>query len=349
MTFPSILKEKRIALGFTQEQIAQRLGVTAPAVNKWERGVSLPDITLLPPLARLLGTDLNTLMAFQEELTTEEIEHIASELYAIAQSKGVAAAFDAAQTHLQQYPSCGRLLYHLASTLDSTIFLFAPEEREAYREKLLSLYQQAADCGDREIADAATVMLLSDASSHGDLDKAQAYLDTLPGPPPVEKPRIQAGICRRRGEQEKAMELLERLILNSATNLSSDLMTLSEIAWQMGKPDDAASFADLAAEIAHRCDLMGCLQYVPAFQLAVLRQDADASIAALEQLLSSMKQRWDLNDSPLYRHIPGVNSEKEFSETLLPTMVKQMLADEELAFLRDDPRFLRLAERFQQE
>ena len=145
------------------------------------------------------------------------------------------------------------------------------------------------------------------------------------------------------------MELLERLILNSAANLSSDLMTMSEIAWQMGKPDDAASFADLAEEIARRCDLMGCLQYIPAFQLAVLRQDTDASIAALEQLLSSMKQRWDLNDSLLYRHIPGVNNEKEFSETLLPTMVKQMLSDKELAFLQDDPRFLRLAERFQRE
>ena len=50
-----IVRERRKALGLTQEQVAEALGISAPAVNKWEREVSLPDITLLPPLARLLG------------------------------------------------------------------------------------------------------------------------------------------------------------------------------------------------------------------------------------------------------------------------------------------------------
>ena len=57
----------------TQEQLAQRLGVSAPAVNKWEKALNYPDITLLPALARTLGVDLNTLLSFQEDLTEEEI------------------------------------------------------------------------------------------------------------------------------------------------------------------------------------------------------------------------------------------------------------------------------------
>lgn len=69
-----ILRQRRLALGLTQEQLAQRLGVSAPAVNKWERNNSYPDITMLPPLARLLEVDLNTLLSFQEELTEEEID-----------------------------------------------------------------------------------------------------------------------------------------------------------------------------------------------------------------------------------------------------------------------------------
>ena len=56
------IRQKRKELGYTQEQVAARLGVTAPAVNKWESGMTYPDITLLPPLARLLQTDLNTLL-----------------------------------------------------------------------------------------------------------------------------------------------------------------------------------------------------------------------------------------------------------------------------------------------
>ena len=48
--------------------LAEYLGISAPAVNKWEKGVSYPDITLLPPLARLLKVDLNTLLSFEESL-----------------------------------------------------------------------------------------------------------------------------------------------------------------------------------------------------------------------------------------------------------------------------------------
>lgn len=65
MRINEIIKERRLAKGFTQEQIANYLGVTAPAVNKWEKGTSCPDIVLLPALARLLDTDLNTLLSFR--------------------------------------------------------------------------------------------------------------------------------------------------------------------------------------------------------------------------------------------------------------------------------------------
>lgn len=76
MRINEIIKERRLAKGFTQEQIANYLGVTAPAVNKWEKGTSCPDIVLLPALARLLDTDLNTLLSFQDDLSEkEEVEN----------------------------------------------------------------------------------------------------------------------------------------------------------------------------------------------------------------------------------------------------------------------------------
>jgi len=40
MTVGEVIREKRKELGLTQEQVARRLGVSAPAVNKWEKGVS---------------------------------------------------------------------------------------------------------------------------------------------------------------------------------------------------------------------------------------------------------------------------------------------------------------------
>ena len=62
MPISTVIREKRKELGLTQEQLADRLGVTPPAVNKWEKGISCPDISILAPLARLLETDVNTLL-----------------------------------------------------------------------------------------------------------------------------------------------------------------------------------------------------------------------------------------------------------------------------------------------
>ena len=40
MQIGQVIREHRKELGLTQEQMAARLGVTTPAVNKWENGVS---------------------------------------------------------------------------------------------------------------------------------------------------------------------------------------------------------------------------------------------------------------------------------------------------------------------
>lgn len=39
MAICKVIQERRKALGLTQEQVAEYLGVTTPAVNKWEKGV----------------------------------------------------------------------------------------------------------------------------------------------------------------------------------------------------------------------------------------------------------------------------------------------------------------------
>lgn len=46
MKINEIIRERRLAKGFTQERVANYLGVSAPAVNKWEKGTSYPDIVL---------------------------------------------------------------------------------------------------------------------------------------------------------------------------------------------------------------------------------------------------------------------------------------------------------------
>ena len=48
--------------GYTQISLAEALLITDKAVSKWERGICLPDSSLLPKLAGLLDTDIGTLI-----------------------------------------------------------------------------------------------------------------------------------------------------------------------------------------------------------------------------------------------------------------------------------------------
>lgn len=61
---------KRIAsnrkrLKLTQEQLAEKLGVTAQAVSKWENDQSCPDITALPLLAGIFGITTDELLGYE--------------------------------------------------------------------------------------------------------------------------------------------------------------------------------------------------------------------------------------------------------------------------------------------
>ncbi|MFR4201341.1 MAG: helix-turn-helix transcriptional regulator [Flavonifractor plautii] len=49
MKLNETIRRLRRAKGLTQEQVAQALGVSGPAVNKWERGACCPDLALLAP------------------------------------------------------------------------------------------------------------------------------------------------------------------------------------------------------------------------------------------------------------------------------------------------------------
>lgn len=54
-TFAAFIAAKRKAAGMTQEELARQLYVTHTTVSKWERGLSYPDIALVPEVCRLLG------------------------------------------------------------------------------------------------------------------------------------------------------------------------------------------------------------------------------------------------------------------------------------------------------
>ena len=57
------IRELRRKAGITQAELAERLGVSFQAVSNWERGESLPDTALLPDLACILDSSIDTILS----------------------------------------------------------------------------------------------------------------------------------------------------------------------------------------------------------------------------------------------------------------------------------------------
>ena len=80
--FGSFIQSRRKALGLNQNQLAEKLHVTAKAVSRWERGVGFPDIKLLQPLADALEITIAELMQsklLEKEIPKEEAAQLVSQ------------------------------------------------------------------------------------------------------------------------------------------------------------------------------------------------------------------------------------------------------------------------------
>lgn len=63
----AFIAQLRKEKGMTQRELAAKLNITDKAVSKWERCLSLPDITLLTPLAQELGVSVGELLDGERE------------------------------------------------------------------------------------------------------------------------------------------------------------------------------------------------------------------------------------------------------------------------------------------
>lgn len=81
--FAKFILDLRKEKGFTQKQLAEQIGISDKAISKWERGLSLPDISLLIPLAEVLNVSTTELLSGkrleEKVIAVEEVENLVVE------------------------------------------------------------------------------------------------------------------------------------------------------------------------------------------------------------------------------------------------------------------------------
>jgi transcriptional regulator with XRE-family HTH domain len=66
------IRQLRLQHKKTQEQLADRLGVSYQSVSRWENGVTYPDIEFLPAIAKCFSVSLDYLLG-QDDKTDEKV------------------------------------------------------------------------------------------------------------------------------------------------------------------------------------------------------------------------------------------------------------------------------------
>lgn len=65
MKFGQIIKKLRLDADMTQERLSELLSISPQAISRWETGIAMPDISLLPPIANLFHVTTDYLLGME--------------------------------------------------------------------------------------------------------------------------------------------------------------------------------------------------------------------------------------------------------------------------------------------
>lgn len=351
MPIQNIIKSQRKELGLTQEQIANYLGISTPAVNKWENGATYPDISLLSPLARLLKVDLNTLLCFQEELTDQEILQFSNEVVMAIKQNGLDCGVTMIQQKIEEYPNCSKLIHNSVLLLDGTMLMtgVSSDEKKKYEIQINALYERATKSDDDEVRNGARFMLASKYINQEKFDKAHEILDLLPERSAMDKRLLQANLLDKEGKSAEAEGIYERRILMEVTEIWNNLLSLLEIEIKIGNIQNASKLAELSSQSAELFQLPDYYKYAAPFMLAGAKKNEEESILLMESFLSSTLKKQSFTDSFLYQHIPMKNNSTNTYVQILPALLNEIESNTKYDFLRKNERYQQLIKQYHRE
>lgn len=249
MTIGEKIRELRREENITQEQLAEYLNISCQAVSKWENNVTLPDITLVVPLANFFGVTPDTLFDFdreREEAELKEYEERAQRLNNQGKMRELIALWrEACAKYPKDFNCLGKLL--------NGLFLYAcgssqSDEEKLLREEITDIGERILrDCSDDNIRASARQILVYNYSCLGNEEKAIETALTAQSLYVSREMLMHGAYCsaedRRRSTQSLVYTLLDSItssILNNTYKSDDDyifaLESLLKI-WELLIPD----------------------------------------------------------------------------------------------------------------
>lgn len=224
------IQNKRKAMGLTQDQLATALGVSVAAVSKWETGGAYPDITLLAPIARLLGITVDDLLGFEPQLSEDQVMEICNQCTKLFESSDYESAVSLGEKSIREYPNSSFLKLRMGSVFMMHTPCARTEDEAAH---LLSraevLMREAAESEDITIREAALHGLSALLMQQERYEEALKALDGIHSSE-IEPNQMKVSIYYAMGDYEKSKRVAQYLLATHAFGCNIALGTLANIA-----------------------------------------------------------------------------------------------------------------------
>ena len=183
MTIGERIKYYRMEQGITQEKLASELYISNQAISKWERNASLPDVSLIPKIAHILGVSCDALFADSLEDVDKELNEIIkkAEQLSVNNADEYRQGVSLLERSLDRYPKACALRLALAEVyLKGIDFLDFKDNN--YIEKIIK-HGEYVLSGSEEMSEIFRAIQLLCYTYHitGELDRARELAEQMPG------------------------------------------------------------------------------------------------------------------------------------------------------------------------
>ena len=336
----NVIKKYRKNKGMTQEEMAARLGVTAPAVNKWEKGNALPDVALLAPIARLLGITTDELLSFKDELTDEEINRYLSEVQKDLESKDFYDVFLSVKKKIEEYPNCEKLIWQAAVILDAKRMTIELSDQDRYNNVIFGWFERCLLSEDERMRNQAADSLFYAYVRQENYEKAAQYLDyySLENP---ERKRKKALVDSKTGKRPDAYRAYEELIYTGYQHIQ---MTLNDLRILYMEDDDcemARKLVEVSSSAASTFEMGKYNEVCWGLDVAAWEKDVAWTAQLMRDILDSIETIGDFTKSKLYQHMVLKTVDSAFSAGLKQELLKS-LGDETFNYMQGNEEWEKL-------
>ena len=243
------IQDLRKQKGLTQEQVAAALNISAAAVSKWETDTTYPDITILNPLARLLGVSVDVLLDFQEQMTEEECMKRMEKADTLFSTRNWEEGQQYCEELLKEFPTDLFLKFRVASTYMQYAGASLQEEiLKQQMERSITLFEESTASENAEISETAWYVLSGLYCMNEEYEKGLEAVEKLPQPD-FDARSMKSSILYQMGKLEESEKLTQRCLYEEIRNAGLSLVSLAKIAGEESEYEKAFRFLDAAQEL----------------------------------------------------------------------------------------------------